>query len=138
MSYGASQALQSAVFAALRANPKLASLVGGEIHDQLPSGGMPDLFVSIGPETVIDRSDVDGSGAEHRFVLSVIGDSRGFARVKEAATAVCDALLAADMSLSRGHLVFLRFDRAVAKRDTRKNLRRVDLRFVARVEDDNI
>ena len=137
MSYGAAAALQEAVFDRLQSDTALAALVGDEIYDQPPTGALPDIYVSLGAETVMDRSDADSSGAEHRFVISVIGDTSGFARVKAAAAAVSDALLNADVSLSRGRLVFLRFDRAVAKRDTRKNLRRVDLRFVARVEDNN-
>ncbi len=134
MSYGVGAALQEAVYAALRADVTLNTLVGNDIFDQLPVGKVPDMFVSLGPETVLDRSDKDGEGAEHRFVVSVIGDVSGFAKVKAAAAAVSDVLSDADLSLSRGRLVYLRFDRAVAKRDGRKNLRRVDLRLVARVE----
>ncbi len=137
MSYGAGAALQAAVYAALTADEALNALVGMNIFDQLPNGKVPSLFVSIGAETVSDRSDSDGSGAEHRFVISVIGDASGFAKVKSAASAVSDILVDADLTLSRGRLVYLRFDRAVAKRDTRKNLRRVDLRFAARVEDNH-
>ncbi|MCH2066878.1 DUF3168 domain-containing protein [Shimia sp.] len=137
MSYGVGAALQEAIYAALQADVTLNTLVGNDIFDQLPVGKVPDLFVSLGPETVLDRSDKDGDGAEHRFVVSVIGDASGFAKVKAAAAAVSDGLVDADLSLSRGRLVYLRFDRAVAKRDGRKNLRRVDLRFVARVEDNH-
>lgn len=135
MSYGVGAALQEAVYATLQADAALNTLVGNNIFDQLPVGKVPDLFVSLGPETVLDRSDKDSDGAEHRFVVSVIGDASGFAKVKAAAAAVSDGLVNADLSLSRWRLVYLRFDRAVAKRDGRKNLRRVDLRFVARVED---
>ncbi len=137
MSYAVGAALQEAVYAALQADVALNTLVGNDIFDQLPVGKVPDLFVSLGPETVLDRSDIDGDGAEHRLVVSVIGDASGFAKVKAAAAAVSDSLLDADLSLSRGRLVYLRFDRAVAKRDGRKNLCRVDLRFVARVEDNH-
>lgn len=138
MSYGVGAALQEAVFGALETDVSLNALVGNDIFDQLPVGKVPDLFVSIGPETVLDRSDKDVGGAEHRFVVSVIGDASGFSRVKAAAAAVSDVLIGLDASLSRGRLVYLRFDRAVVKRDGRKNLRRVDLRFVARVEDNHI
>ncbi|SMP11403.1 Protein of unknown function [Shimia sagamensis] len=130
-------ALQEAVFGAVQADVALSALVGSDIFDQLPTGKVPPLFVTLGTEAVVDRSDVDGKGAEHRFVVSVIGDACGFAKVKAAAAAVSDVLVDADLTLTRGRLVYLRFDRAVAKRDTRKNLRRVDLRFVARVEDNH-
>lgn len=137
MSYGVGAALQEAVYAALQAAVALNTLVGNDIFDKLPVGKVSELFVSLGPETVLDRSDKDSGGAEHRFVVSVIGDANGFANVKAAAAAVSDALVDADLNLSRGRLVSLRFDRAVAKRDGRKNMRRVDLRFVARVEDNH-
>lgn len=137
MSYGVGAALQEAVFAALQADAVLNTLVGNDIFDQLPTGKVPALFVSLGPETVLDRSDKDGCGAEHRVLVSVIGEASGFAKVKAAAAAVSDVLVDADLMLNRGRLVYLRFDRAVAKRDTRKNQRRVDLRFVARVEDNH-
>ncbi len=138
MSYGVGGALQAAVYGALQADAALSELVGNNIFDQLPTGKAPNFFVSLGPETVLDRSDREAGGAEHRFVVSVIGEASGFAKVKAAAAAVSDVLIDLDTSLSRGRLVFLRFDRAVAKRDGRKNLRRVDLRFVARVEDNHI
>ncbi len=138
MSYGVGGALQAAVFEALKADTALSALVGNNIFDQLPTGKPPNLFVSLGPETVVDRSDREVSGAEHRFVVSVIGEASGFAKVKAAAAAVSDVLIGLEASLSRGRLVYLRFDRAVAKRDGRRNLRRVDLRFVARVEDNHI
>lgn len=137
MSYGVGAALQEAVYTALQADVTLNALVGKDIYDQLPVGKVPALFVSLGPETVRDKSDKDGNGAEHRLMVSVIGDARGFAKVKAVAAAVNDVLVDADVSLSRGRLVYLRFDRAVAKRDGRKNMRRVDLRFVARVEDNH-
>lgn len=135
MSYGVSQALQAAVYQTLSSDSAVAALVGAAIYDQIPAGAVPPLYVSLGPETVLDRSDRDTSGAEHRFVVSVVSDAAGFATAKAAAVAVSDALQNANMSLSRGQLIFLNFDRAVAKRDTSANLRRIDLRFRARVED---
>lgn len=138
MSYGDGGALQEAVFGALQADMALSAVVGNDIFDQLPTGKTPNLFVSLGPETVVDRSDREADGAEHRFVVSVIGEASGFAKVKAAAAAVSDVLIDLDTGLSRGRLVYLRFDRAVVKRDGRRNLRRVDLRFVARVEDNHI
>ncbi len=138
MSYGVAAALQAAVFQTLSANSALATLVGGDIYDHVPAGQVPSLYVSLGTETVLDRSDREDDGAEHRFVISVLSDATGFAKAKAAAVAVSDALSDADVTLSRGRLVFLKFDRAVAKRDTRKNLRRIDLRFRARVEDNQI
>jgi hypothetical protein len=56
------------------------------------------------------------------------------AAAKDAAAAVVDALDGAPLTLSRGRIVFLRFDRARADRKGRD--RQIDLRFRARVEDD--
>lgn len=138
MSYGVAAALQAAVYQSLTADSVLAGLVGGAIYDQVPAGQVPTLYVSLGAETVTDRSDREGDGAEHSFVISVLSDAAGFTNAKAAAVAVSDALSNKDLTLSRGRLVYLNFDRAVAKRDTRKNLRRIDLRFRARVEDNQI
>ncbi len=134
MSYGAAEALQQAVYATLSADAGVVAEVGSAIYDAVPSGAVPDLYVSLGRETVLDRSDKGGQGAEHRFEVSVIADQAGYARAK-AAVAVCDALVGADLMLARGTLVYLNFDRASARKDTSANLRRIDLRFRARIED---
>ncbi|MBO9472021.1 DUF3168 domain-containing protein [Shimia sp. R10_1] len=136
MSYAAGAALQEAVYQALVADTGLNAQVDGAIYDAMPAGQVPALFVSLGAETVRDRSDSDGGGAEHRFVVSVICEATGFARAKSAAVAASDVLVGNGLPLARGRVVFLVFDRATARRDTQKNLRRIDLRFRARIEDD--
>jgi hypothetical protein len=136
MSYSVSAALQGAVYQALVADTALAALVGTSIYDAIPSGTLPVTYVTLGPETVQDRSDKTGYGAVHRFSVSIITETAGFGSAKAAAAAVCDVLNDADLSLSRGRLVSLRFDRAVAKRIGSGGTRQVDLRFAARVEDD--
>ena len=55
---------------------------------------------------------------------------------KAAAAAVSDALVDADLPLTRGHLVSLRFLRAQAARKGPGDTRQIDLTFRARVEDD--
>ena len=135
MSYAAAAALQSAVFQHLAADASLSALVGDHIYDALPAGAAPPLYVTLGPEAVIDASDKTGRGAEHRFTLSVVADAPGFTAAKTAATAICDALIDAPLTLSRGHLVSLGFDRATAARTNNDTGRRIDLRFRARVED---
>jgi len=84
---------------------------------------------------VRDRSDKTGGGALHIFTVSVIDNGAGFARAKAAAAAVSDALVDASLTLSRGTLVSLRFDRARARRVQTGDLRRIDLTFRARVDD---
>jgi len=85
MSYGASAALQQAVYQALLADPALDTLVQGAIYDALPQGTLPPLYVTLGPEDVRDATDGTGDGAWHRFTVSVVTDGAGFHAAKEAA-----------------------------------------------------
>ncbi|WP_212525987.1 DUF3168 domain-containing protein [Actibacterium sp. MT2.3-13A] len=134
MSYGVSAALQAAVYQRLTGDAVLGALVGGAIYDALPSGTLPDLYVSLGPEEARDRSDMTGAGALHLFTVSVVSAAAGFQAAKAAAAAVSDALVDAPLTLSRGALAGLHFDRARAQRLT-DGTRRIDLRFRARVDD---
>lgn len=135
MSYALSGALQEAVFGALLANASLVALVDGAIYDALPTGSVPRLYVSLGPETVIERSDASDRGAEHRFVISVVTELPGFAQAKAVAGEVCDILEDAPLTLSRGRLVGLTFVKAAAVKIDNATGRKIDLTFRARVED---
>ncbi|MCP3969412.1 MAG: DUF3168 domain-containing protein [Rhodobacteraceae bacterium] len=135
MSYAMASALQAAVFTHLDADTTLEILVGSAIFDVAPSGGLPGLYVMLGPETVRDRSDGTGAGAEHEFVISVVSDADGFHTAKTVAAAVSDALVDAHLSLTRGRLVGLNFRSAQAMRVAKGTQRQIDLRFRARVED---
>lgn len=136
MSFAMSGALQEAVYAALVSDATLGTIVGSAVYDAVPTGALPPLYVRLGSEEVRDASDCSGAGAEHRFTVSVITSAPGFARAKAAAAAVSDVLHGADLTLSRGRLVFLRFERARARRLESAATRQVDLRFVARTQDD--
>lgn len=131
MSYQAAAALQAAVYGALTAAPALA---GVAVVDALPAGSTPGTFVLIGPEVVVDRSDVTGAGAEHRFQVSVISDAAGFLAAKTLAGAVAEVLSGGAMALTTGHLVGLQFQRAAARRIGQGQTRRIDLTFRARIE----
>ncbi|MEL7025700.1 MAG: DUF3168 domain-containing protein [Pseudomonadota bacterium] len=135
MTYALSGALQEAVFQHLAADTELLGLVGPAVFDALPQGAVPELYVALGREDVRDMSTGDGGGARHRFVVSVVADRGGFARAKTAAAAVSDALVDATLTLSRGHLVSLRFMRAQARRTQAGQARRIDLTFQAIVCD---
>jgi hypothetical protein len=135
MSYTLASALQEAVYQALLADDALVGQVGDAIYDAMPSGQRPELYISLGPETVKDASDKSGHGAEHRFTISVISTATGFSKAKAVAGTVCDVLVDAGLPLSRGRLVSLGFDKASAVRTDDGNGRRIDLRFRARVED---
>lgn len=116
MSYAMTAALQQAVYAALIGDAQVAALSNGAIYDALPPGPVPDLYVSLGPERVRDRSDKTGRGAVHDFAVTVISDTAGFGAAKALAAAVSDCLADADPTLARGHLVSLNFLRARARR----------------------
>ena len=112
-----------------------AALTGVPVYDAVPSGGGTGTFVLIGPEDVVDQSDKTGGGAEHRLMISVISDASGFLAAKLVAVAVSDALVNAPLTLVRGRLVGLHFMRAAAKRIDDGDVRRIDLTFMARVQD---
>lgn len=136
MSYGMAGTLQSAVYQQLSSDAAITALVGSDVYDALPTGAVPDLYVSLGPETVRDRSDGTGAAAVHRFQVSVVTDASGFGRAKSVAAAISDALAGVDLSLSRGRMVGLWFERATARRSGKAGrVRRIDLRFRAHVED---
>ncbi|MCR9274492.1 MULTISPECIES: DUF3168 domain-containing protein [Mameliella] len=134
MSYAVASALQASVFTRLQGDAALSALVGADIYDALPTGNLPPIYVALGPETARDAGDQSGSGAWHRFVVSVVTSKSGFQTAKDAAAAISDALHGADLMLARGRLVGLWFEKAKAKRESR-GLRCIDLTFRARVED---
>ncbi len=137
MSYAMSAPLQSAVYQHLLADAGVGALVGTAIYDAVPAGDLPQTYVILGPEDVRDRSDATGAGALHRFVVSVATEAAGFGAAKSVAAAISDALAGAELTLSRGRLVGLWFERATARRAGKAGrIRRIDLRFHARVEDD--
>lgn len=135
MSYGAAAALQAAVYQQLVGDAALGALVGSAIYDAVPGGTLPETYVSLGAEDARDRSDKTGGGALHVFTVSVISTAAGYEDAKLAAAAISDALVDADLALSRGQLVYLRFDRARAKQVQNGDMRRIDLTFRARVDD---
>jgi len=134
MTYAIASGLQSAVYTFLTGDAALTALVGSAIYDAIPAGPLPQTYVALGSEEVLDRSDKSASGAEHRFFITVTTDTAGFAGAKAAAAAVCDALVGAAVPLSRGRLTGLWFDRAKAERLTTGG-RQITLRFRARVDD---
>lgn len=135
MTYAIAGALQKAVFERLQADATITGLVGTAIYDAIPPGIVGGTYVSLGPEDVRDASDDTGYGAWHEITVSVVTDEAGFSGAKEVATAVSDALVDAPLPLVRGHLVALNFYRARARRVQDADVRRIDLRFRARVED---
>ncbi len=136
MSFAISGPLQAAIFGALTGDAALAALVGSDIYDAVPSGSLPTTYVRLGSESATDASDISGSGAVHRFTVSVITTDPGFAGAKDVAGAVSDALHNAALTLSRGQLISLQFEQARASRTEAGTTRQIDMRFRARVADD--
>ena len=134
MSYTSGAALQAAVYQHLAGDALLAALAAGGIHDAPAPGPPSGNHVVLGAEEVIDRSDVSGPGAEHRFTLSILSDAPGFQRAKEIAARIGVILPHAELALSQGRLVDLWFHQAQARRVEGGTLRRIDLRFRARTE----
>ncbi|KEO59216.1 DUF3168 domain-containing protein [Thioclava indica] len=134
MSYAIGAALQSAVYERLQGDLVLTDLVGAAVYDAVPAGTVTGTYVSLGPEDARDASDKTGDGAVHDFIVSVITDEAGFQAAKQVAEAISDALLGADLALSRGHIVGVWFLKAKARRVDKGATRRIDLTFRARVE----
>ena len=126
MSYQASVALQGAVYLALRTDPALAALIGDAVYDAMPVAAPSGVYVSLGPEEVVDLSDSGGEA-----VLAGTDEAAGFRAVKEAAVAVSAALEGADLVTDTGRVAGLWFLRARAKRVENGAERRVDLTFRA-------
>ena len=101
MTYAIAGGLQSALYTHLSGDPALTALVGSAIYDALPAGPLPQTYVTLGSEEVLDRSDKTAGGAEHRFFITVTTDTAGFAGAKAAAAAVCDALEGAALTLTK-------------------------------------
>lgn len=137
MTYALAPALQTALFQHLVADPALVVL-NGAIYDAIPPATPPATYALLGMEEVIDRSDVSTHGAEHRLTISVVTNATGFLAAKDIAAAICDRLATPLPPLSRGHLVALWFERAEARKTEGARIRRIDLRFRARVDDSPI
>jgi hypothetical protein len=132
MTYALAAPLQQAVFARLEGT---AGLAGIPVFDAPPPGPPPPIYVALGTEDVRDRSDKTGRAAQHRFALFVVGEGGGFHALKQAAATVEAALAAAPLTLQRGRVVSLRFERAQARRDRNGTRRRVEMTFRAFLDD---
>ena len=133
MTYALASAFQTAIYQHLLSDTGVQAAVGTAVYDALPMGTLPDLYVTLGAEEALDRSDSSGAGALHRFTVTIWSETAGFVQAKTAAAAICAALLMADLELSRGRVVGLWFGRARADR-LRDGTRRIALRFRARLD----
>lgn len=138
MTYALAEPLQTAVYTALTGDAALTALVGSDIYDTpLPDGTTtpPSEYVLIGSETVAARSSKTQDGALHDLTILVHSNADGFVKSKAIAGAVCDVLLDAQLPLSRGRLVYLRFLKARADAGKPPAKRTISLKFRAFAED---
>ncbi len=133
MSYASAPGLQAAIYQLLAADSALAALVAG-IHDAPPPGTPQGTYVILGEEEVLERGDATGPGAEHRLAVSVVSDAPGFLSAKQAAARVSELLTAAAPAVAGARVVAIWFQDARARRLEGGTLRRIDLRFRARLE----
>ena len=132
MTYAHAAVLQEAVYQHLTGDADVQSLSAGHVYDALPTGALPDLYVTIGPEKVRDAGDGLGKGAWHDFDISVVSEQAGFQGAKALAAAVSTALENAPLVLAQGRRVGRWFRSAKAAQVSAQ--RRVNLSFRARVE----
>jgi hypothetical protein len=136
MTYAHGWSLQQALFAALGAHAPLTALVGDRIYDSAPYRATQSEapYLLLGDETVAPWSTASDMGAAHEISVSAVASEAGFATVKQAAAAACDALLG-PIALDSGRVVSSRFLGARTRRGRRGEMRRVDMRFRFVVED---
>jgi len=138
MTYALSAPLQRAVYEVLTGDPGLQALVDGHIYDgplPLETYDSPVDYVTLGGETVKDAGTATTDGAVHDFTVVVHSNAAGFKAGKTIAGAICDVLLDAQLPLSRGQLVYLRFLKARAVVGPPPSRRTIQLNFRAFVED---
>ena len=136
MTHAISFALQEAIFSALSDDAGVVALVGTNVFDAPPSGTIPALYVVLGDEVVKANSSKTSKGAIHDLDIVVVSDAAGFAQAKQVSAAVCDALIDADLPLTRGTVTALNFRAARALREDSPGIRQINLKFRAFVEDD--
>ncbi|MBM2576814.1 DUF3168 domain-containing protein [Jannaschia sp. Os4] len=135
MSYAMAGGLQAGLFDLLTTDVGMQGLVGGAVFDAVPKPA-PDLFVALGPEIAEGRSDASGAGAVHEVALSVVTTRAGYADAKAVAARISEVIEGGGMTLPRGRVAAARFVKARARVDEGEGVRRIDMRFRLRVQDD--
>jgi hypothetical protein len=133
MSYARAAGLQAAIFQLLAGDAELGGLLAG-IFDAPPPGTPQGTYAILGEDEAQDRGDSTGPGAEHRLTVSVVSDAAGFLAAKQAAARVSVLMTDATPPLAGGRVVAIWFQDARARRLDGGTLRRIDLRFRARIE----
>lgn len=134
MSYLFGGALQQAVFTVLDSSVEIAELTNGLVFDAPPVGEVPDTYVLIGEERILDRSSKTSTAAVHDLKISVLSGAQGFLRAKEIAGAICKELTERSVALSVGVLCDLQFRSARAARASGQDQRQIVLNFRAYID----
>ena len=77
MSVQNSYDLQRAIYDRLSTDPAIVAAIGGHVYDALPAGQLPDLFISLGVESFVDRSDKTGLASQHDTTVAQISNTYG-------------------------------------------------------------
>lgn len=139
MTYALAWPLQQAVFHMLCEDAVCANYFSHRIYDAAPPfTGEPvpeGIYLLFGDEEAVDWSTSTDSGAVHTLRLTINAPRQGYSEAKQAASAVCDAILSGDPAMSRGRIVNIRFVDAKTKRAEKDGLRQIELRFRVVTED---
>lgn len=136
MTYALSEGLQVAFFDVLSSTAAISGQIGNAIYDEVPDGQLPETYITLGVETVRDRSGSKATVAVHDLVVSVLSSVSGFREAKAVAGAISDSLTGARPVLARGRVVETWFVRARARRVQQQDKRRIDLTFRVLVQDE--
>lgn len=131
----ASLAVQSAIVAALAANPDLTAATGGtaRIFDDVPPA-TPYPYLSIGQTTERDWSTGTDEGREHTLTLHVWSRTPGRRQVHEIASLIRATLHQAALNLTGHRLINLRHEFTEARREPDGETYRALVRFRAITE----
>ena len=131
----ASLALQTAIVAALSANPDLTAATGGtpKIYDDVPPA-TPYPYVTLGQTMERDWSTGTEEGREHTVTLHVWSRGRGRAQVHAIAAMMRATLHQAALTLDRFRLINLRHEFSESRREPDGETYRAIVRFRATTE----
>ena len=136
MSYLHGVALQEAVHAALVGSTVLADLTQGAVFDAPPAGAVPETYVLIGDEWILDRSSKTSQAAIHDLKITVFSGADGFKTAKSIAAEICNVLGTGTITIAQGVLVDLKFRSARAARASGQDRRQIVLNFQNYIDTD--
>jgi hypothetical protein len=128
----ASVELQKAIFASLKSDPAVTSIVGNRIHDHAPAK-IVFPYLTFGRTSSYDWSTGTEIGTEHLFTIHIWSKATGKTETLELMGRI-EALLQGEISLHGHHLVNLTPDFAESRFDEELALHHGLLRYRAVTE----